>query len=112
MIISRALGCMYNRYAYYLRRPEPSVFQENEFISVCIKLCDKKLKEHRQETLNILEQMRLKVVAYPYTYISEFVKALLCFLFQRVMHQRWNKEAMDKAFCSFASSIGFENDNY
>ena len=112
IIISRALGCMYNRYAYYMRRPEPSVFQEDEFISECIKLCDKKLKGYRQETLSILEQMRLKVVADPYTYISEFGKVLLCFLFQHVMHQRWNKEAMNKAFCSFASSIGFENDNY
>lgn len=112
MIISRALGCMYNRYAYYLRLPEPSVFQEEEFISECIKLCDKKLIGLRQVALNILEEMRLSALANPYTYVPEFSNELLRFLLQHVRHQRWDKEAMDKAFWSFASSIGFENDNY
>ncbi len=112
MIITGALGCMYNRYAYYMRRPEPSALQEMEFISACITVCEKKLKGRRQETLNIYEQMRLKAVADPYTYVPKFGKALLRFLLQHVMHPKWEKEAMDKAFWSYASSIGLENNNY
>lgn len=112
MIITGALGCMYNRYEFYMRRPEPSAIQEMKFISACIMLCQKQLKGRRQETLNIYEQMRLKAVADPYTYVPKFGKALLRFLLQHVMHPKWDKEAMEKAFWSYASSIGLENTNY
>jgi hypothetical protein len=112
MIILGALGCIYNRYAFYMRNPEPSTTQEMGFIMQCTSLCNKELKGRRQDALDVYEKMRHKAVADPYTHVTTFAKALLKFLLQHVLHPHWNKDAMKKAFYSYASSIGMENDNY